>query len=117
MIRFFNVEEFDAVCEALRSAGIVYESKKTQGGVADFFGLSDGINIATLIWIAWNDLDRAEEVLEAAGLSLPGTLVDVEEPFCPCCGFGVRLDPDLDAARCEVCGTLCIWFSEDDGEV
>lgn len=109
-LTFLDRMEFDAFRAAFDLAGVPHEYSDPSKGMLGMETVAYGLSISPMILLTWRHIEAAEAALEAVGLSLPVSLVDEEEPYCPCCGFA--LDRALDEVRCGVCGTRCAWYDE-----
>jgi hypothetical protein len=95
----------------LDGAGLVERTVDPGAGAAGLAHMVAGIVTAGEIWVASEDLDEAQRVLEANGLHLPVPIVDRSEACCPTCHEPLELD---EVSPCARCGGLYEWVDIDE---
>lgn len=110
-IAYFNWDDFNLAANKLEEAGITIIKNDAGLGVGGYVRIVTGHAALSEIWIGKPDIERALEVLEAFGLTVPVPLVDREEPICPNCSKQLDL---VGPTICKACNEPYCWFDIDE---
>lgn len=112
-IAYFNWDDFNLAANKLEEAGILIVKSDAGLGIGGYIQVVTGHTSLSEIWIGKPDIQRALEVLEASGLTVPAPLVDRQEPICPNCNEQLDMDgPTI----CKACDEPFCWFDIDEQE-